>query len=600
MVSGKAFLGTESPPPEVSTSPWANLDRLLAFSWRTKAESLSHLLAHLGEGWVVDVAGSERIRLSASGMSAYSWQMPGVYLLDKSWVPSTQWKSVFALYGRGAELSSVLDYSAWGEIDTELRKTGIASGFDALCAKLGLAARRNNLSSTFYLGAELPARFTNVQVDSRKGTLEINFECIGWPELTIDWLPQHDFQRIPQELQRESAAGLRHASVPLHDGAEKAELRLSFADIEAADTLTHELKGKEARVPTPSPPKTTSLLYGRWKPSKSLPEGGQAHVFVVEDTTGEFIGQLTLKRLKNIDDPGWQKRFGDEVAAVRSINHPNVLKVKHSDLTAERPYFVAEYCEGGSLQKVGASRYKRDIIATMEVVLPILDALVAAHKAGVFHRDVKPANILTRRDGTPVIGDFGICFMERGEHLTLSNEGVGSRNFIAPEMESGQHHLGKPSDRTDVYSLGKVIYWMLSGGIEFAREDFPSLVDMFRDQRFCHVHDLLSHMIAREPEKRIHSHEVREKLEITASLVGGNSVRLAPSMGIKCRFCGVGTYHRTRTYRDGNSYCYFGLPAAEQVGAKPGGETAVLCCNYCGHLEWFQLKDIACEGWWDR
>jgi tRNA A-37 threonylcarbamoyl transferase component Bud32 len=600
VVSGKAFLTTEAPPPDASTAPRVNLDRLIALSWRTKAESINHLIAHLREGWVVEVPQLERIRLSASGVGAYSWQGPAVCGPDRSRTPSTPWRRVFALYGRGPEFSGVLNYSTWEEIERHLRKRGIASGFDALCEKLGLAARRDNLPSTFYLGAELPARFTNVQADFPRSTLEINFECVDRPELTIDWLPQHEFKTIPLEWQRGSEAGVRHASVPLHDRAEKAELKLYFADIEAADTFTLELKHKEVRGPAPSPPKRSSLLYGRWKSLRSLPEGGQAHVFVVEDSNGEFTGRLALKRLKNIDDPHRRKRFEDEVAAVRSVNHPNVLKVKHSDVATEQPYFVAEYCERGSLQNVGTSRYKRDIVATMETMLPILDALVAVHKAGVFHRDVKPANILIRGDGTPVIGDFGICFMEGGQHFTLSNEGVGSRNFIAPEMESGQHDLGEPSDRTDVYSLGKVIYWMLSGGNEFAREDYPSLVDLFEDQRFRHVHDLLEHMIARDPERRMHSHEVKQKLASTAALVAGNAAWLAPSIGIKCRFCGIGTYQRAPTYKDRNSYSYFGLPEAEQAADKPGGETAVLRCDHCGHIEWFQLKDIACRGWWER
>jgi len=227
--------------------------------------------------------------------------------------------------------------------------------------------------------------------------------------------------------------------------------------------------------------------------------------------------------------------FETEVRAVQFIKHPNVLKIVDSDLSTDRPYLIAEYCKKGSLQNVGAAAYRRSMSATLAVVLPILDALVAAHKAKVFHRDVKPRNILFREDGSPVIGDFGICFKEGEEHFTLSNEGLGSVNFIAPQMESGQHRLGGPTNRTDVYSLGKVIYWMLSGGKVFAREDFPSLVDLLKDQRFEHVHRLLEQMVVRDPAKRIQSHEVKEKLEMTASLVKGSFAPLGPSIGIRCR-----------------------------------------------------------------
>jgi serine/threonine protein kinase len=236
--------------------------------------------------------------------------------------------------------------------------------------------------------------------------------------------------------------------------------------------------------------------------------------------------------------------------------------------------------------------------------LPVLDGLVATHKAGVFHRDVKPANILIREDGTPVIGDFGICFVAGGQHFTLSNEGVGSRNFIAPEMESGQHNLGDPSDRTDVYSLGKVIYWMLSGGKEFAREDFRSLVDLLKEQRFVHVQRLLEQMVVRDPAKRIQSHEVKEKLEMTASLVEGDFAPMAPSVGIRCRFCGLGKYERFTAFDAGDPSKSWPYPRdTSQLGlypVTPGTNVRCLRCSHCGHVEWFQVTGIKNPTWWEK
>jgi hypothetical protein len=575
-----------------------------------EAKSVYNLVANLKDAWIIDISKSEKVRLVSEGESAYSWSEPAVYSLDRSWDTSSRWRRTFALYGNGPNRSSILSPTAWAEIDIQLRRSEhpkfVSKDFDALCAKLGLAARRTNLQAWFRLSAELPARFVSVQTNPTTGTLEVDIECLRSPDLMIDWLPQHEFQTVSQEWQRGPEPGLRHVSVPLHERAEKAEVMLSFADIEAADIVTHDIVRKEPSVPSSPQEKAPSSEYGRWKMKRSLPEGGQAHIFLVEDTTREFAGQWVLKRLKNIDDPERRKRFEQEVEAVRSINHPNVLKVIDSDLAAERPYFVAEFCEGGSLQSNGASRYRGNILATTDVVLPILDALVAAHahEPHIFHRDVKPANILIRKDGTPVIGDFGICYMEKGEPVTLSNEGMGSRNFIAPEMESGQRHLGEPSDRTDVYSLGKVIYWMLSGGKEFAREDYPSLVDLLRDQRFEHVHRLLEQMVVRHPAKRIRSHEVKEKLEITASLVEGGFAPLAPSSGIRCRFCGLGKYERfavydyrdpskSRQHPDGTSQLGF-------YPVSPGTNIRALRCSHCGHVEWFQVTDIKDPNWWDR
>ncbi len=103
----------------------------------------------------------------------------------------------------------------------------------------------------------------------------------------------------------------------------------------------------------------------------------------------------------------------------QSIEHPNVLKIVDKNLDAERPYFVAELCQRGSLEKVGTSPYKGNIRATVDVLLPIADALVAAHQINVFHRDIKPANILFRGDGTPVVGISASALWKMGEPVTF-------------------------------------------------------------------------------------------------------------------------------------------------------------------------------------
>jgi len=604
MISGKAVLNTEPCASDAQIAPLVRLDELVALSGRIRAEAVNDLAANLRDSWVVRGLKRDNVRLTAEGGGGYSWIMPGVFAVDRSWNPSARWKTALALYGSGPNLSSVFDYSSWQEIDSQLRRSTPAfNGFDGLCGKLGLPPRQGNLTSSFYVSAELPARFADVHADSGKGTLEFDIECIRVPDLMIEWLPQHDFHRVLGSLKREPTGDHHHASFAIQGGATKANLILCFGELDA-DTKTVEVVRRKSNAPD-SAGSVPIHEHERWKGTgKTVGEGGQAQVSIVQDTRNEYTGQWALKRLKNIDDPRAKERFGQEVNAVQQINHPNILKIIHSDLTAEKPYFVAEYCERGSLQKTGASRYKGDIVATREVLLPILDALVAAHKAGVVHRDVKPANILIRADGTPVIGDFGICFVKGGERFTLSNEGIGSRNFIAPEMESGQHDLGEPSNRTDVYSLGKVIYWMLSGGNEFAREDFRSLVDLLRDQRFEHVHRLLEQMLVMDPTKRIESHEVKEKLETTCSLVEGDFAPLAPSLAIRCRFCGLGKYERFAVYDAGDPSKSRQYPdGTSRLGlypVAPGTNVRCLRCSHCGHVEWFQFTGIKNTTWWDK
>lgn len=347
------------------------------------------------------------------------------------------------------------------------------------------------------------------------------------------------------------------------------------------------------KTPRSKPPQVGK--YGRWRIISNLPEGGQAHVFLVEDAKREFKGNWVLKRLKNVDSPTRKARFEREIKVIKSINHPNVLKVIDSDLTALRPYFVSEFCERGSLLNVGASSFKANVKATMETLVPIVDGLVHIHAAGPIHRDIKPANILIRGDGTPVIADFGICFTEDGKQITLSDEGVGSKNFMAPEMESGQRDLGEPSDRTDVYCLGKVMFWMLSGAVEFSREDYRklSLTRLLNDQRFEHVQQLLDEMVVREPKKRISSRELRGRFEMTASLVEGNYAPLSPSVGIRCRFCGIGQYTPLQN-KPGYQIPEIGLHLTA------GTDVRVLWCRHCGHVEIFQFNGIENREWWNR
>ena len=114
--------------------------------------------------------------------------------------------------------------------------------------------------------------------------------------------------------------------------------------------------------------------------------GGQAQVDLVEDIWGQHKGKWARKKLRNISDPKARERFEKEIRALQSIHHPNILKIIDSDAKTGVPYYVAEYCEKGSLQQAGASRFRGDVAATNAVLLPIVDALVAAHNRGVTGR----------------------------------------------------------------------------------------------------------------------------------------------------------------------------------------------------------------------
>jgi hypothetical protein len=448
----------------------------------------------------------------------------------------------------------------------------------------------------------LPAHFIEPRTDPGKGTLEVDIECFGSPDLMVDWLPAHDFKRVSTGWKPDAVTSRHHVSLDVPGGASRAKLILAFGTLDA-DEITVEI-GQIQRGPSPVQAGAAPAAEGeRWRPTgRKLAPGAQGELFVVEDTLKEHQGQWVKKVLRRINDPKARERFALEVKALQSINHPGILKIVHSDVTAKRPFYVAEFCEGGSLRDSGATKYKGQIRATLQLLFPVIDALVAAHTAGVFHRDLKPANILFRKNRTSVVGDFGICYIEGSEGPTLIDEAVGARHFLAPEMESGGRHLGEPSDKTDVYSLGKLLYWLLSGGLHFDRERHRanSLVQMFNDQRWEHIHQLLDKMVVEKPEDRIPSKLLKENLERVRSLVEDNFAILAPSVAIRCRFCGIGSYTAANVYLNNRTPCHLGLTKEQESERSDKGRLAVLRCDHCGHLESFQLDGISDPGWWDR
>lgn len=339
-------------------------------------------------------------------------------------------------------------------------------------------------------------------------------------------------------------------------------------------------------------------IYGdRWRITGQLDEGGQAHTFLVEDTTGQVKDPCVLKRLKNVKR---LERFRQEVEAIQRIEHPNVIRLIDSDLTADRPYLVMEYCRGGNLEQ-NKQVWSGDRLGALEVLIQVCDGLAAAHKAGVVHRDIKPENILLRSLGGPaVVADFGICYLEKNKRATLTDEAVGAFRFMAPEFEDGR--ADEITARSDVYSLGKLLYWLLSGGVEFSREKYREpeydLVDLLEDGRFEHVNRLLDRTVVRDPHDRLPdatelAAEARTLLRLMQE--GYN----APSRTVPqtCMYCGQGTY---QTKVNGTAEMQYHNHQVRSFGLTPGGESRWqgLVCDQCGHVQLFRLDLAKRKEWW--
>ncbi|MEV4615532.1 protein kinase [Kitasatospora sp. NPDC049258] len=210
------------------------------------------------------------------------------------------------------------------------------------------------------------------------------------------------------------------------------------------------------------------LIDGRFELLERLGGGGMGLVWRARDTL--LQREVALKEVRPPDpamlaaDPAaafeLRERVLREAQALARLQHPNVVIIYHIVDTAElpHPWLVMELVTGGSLH----DRINQGALSPQEAARigrGVLSALRAAHAAGIQHRDVKPANVLLRTDGTPVLTDFGIAALSESTSLTATGSLIGSPEFIAPERIRGQE--GNPS--SDLWSLGMMLYVAVEG-----------------------------------------------------------------------------------------------------------------------------------------
>lgn len=343
------------------------------------------------------------------------------------------------------------------------------------------------------------------------------------------------------------------------------------------------------------------IYGGRWKiQGGTLDEGGQAHVYQVIDLQGDPDDRFVLKRLKNVKR---LDRFQTEADAINGVRHPNVIKLVASDVKADPPYIVMEYCAGGNLAK-RSSEFEGDPLGALDVFLPICEGVAAAHEVGITHRDLKPQNILFRTpEGPPVVADFGICYVDSGERQTLLDEAVGARHFTAPELEAGRADEVGPT--SDVYSLGKLLYWMISGGRYLPRESHReidrNLAEIFRKPvresfRFEHINRLLDVMITEERYKRLSGgRELVDQIRHVRGLIkdGYRIVTGNRRSQQRCTYCGQGFY-RIEVQGEANAVRSYGI---EPIG---GADWRILVCTTCGHVQLFRADKAGRREWWSE
>lgn len=204
------------------------------------------------------------------------------------------------------------------------------------------------------------------------------------------------------------------------------------------------------------------MLDDRYEIREIIGEGGMAIVYRALDHRLNRDVAVKIMRDEMAADEEFRRRFCTESHAVAMLSHPNIVAVYDVSHNDNVEYIVMELVDGITLKQY---MERKGMVAWKEVVhftKQISKALAHAHERGIIHRDIKPQNIMLLRDGTIKVGDFGIAALEN-EVYENNGEAIGSIHYIAPEQARGEC----PDARSDIYSLGVMMYEMLTGGLPF-------------------------------------------------------------------------------------------------------------------------------------
>ena len=206
---------------------------------------------------------------------------------------------------------------------------------------------------------------------------------------------------------------------------------------------------------------TTSEAFaeGRYALERPLGHGGMAIVYLAHDR--ELRRPVAIKVLGPplALDPEFVGRFRREATIVARLSHPNIVQIFDLGEEEDRLYIVMEYVEGESLAALLAREERLAPEQAVELAQQVCLALECAHTEGVVHRDVKPANLLLRNDGTLKVADFGIARSDQTTAYTQAGTVLGTASYLAPEQAAGE----PVTHRADLYSLGVVVYELLTG-----------------------------------------------------------------------------------------------------------------------------------------
>lgn len=247
-----------------------------------------------------------------------------------------------------------------------------------------------------------------------------------------------------------------------------------------------------------------------------IASGGMAEVYLARDVDLDRPVALKIMRLELARQEGFIARFQREARTIARLQHPNIVQIYSTGTTPNgQPYLAMQYVAGGTLQaqleRMTAQGQRLQPTAALQMMQQVAEALATAHAAGIIHRDLKPSNILLDSTYRPIVTDFGIAAVDTATtRLTQTGIVMGTPFYMSPEQIQGQ---GNVNGRSDIYTLGVILYELLAGRVPFlgpntlalmhqhVYEPPPPLTEFAPHLTPTTIH-LVNHCLAKEPEKR--------------------------------------------------------------------------------------------------
>lgn len=232
-----------------------------------------------------------------------------------------------------------------------------------------------------------------------------------------------------------------------------------------------------------------TVLSGRYRLGSKLGSGGMSTVYLAQDRVLDRPVAIKLLHREISEEADQLERFRREARSAARLSHPNLVGVIDAGEDEGRPYIVFEYVEGETLKQRIAARGGLEVDEAVAYAIEIGRGLLAAHARKLVHRDVKPQNVLIDPDGRAKVTDFGIARSLEAEGMTATGRVLGTTDYVAPEQAMGED----ADERSDVYSLGVVLYEMLTGDVPFRAETQVAVA-------MKHVNEPLPDVLVKRPD----------------------------------------------------------------------------------------------------